>query len=166
MKYLALLAVLVPAIALAQDSETNCYTYGAGSTQCRTTERRTPQVVAPDIAGAFEQGRRNALARQALEQQAALAATERQNLELQNQLLQRQLDQQKQAISAEAAVVRLALVAFVEEQAKLPEPKRMQDTAEIGKRIAEIAHQMLGYDPSVEAFQLAVRQLQSSQKEE
>lgn len=95
MKYLALLAVLVPAIALAQDSETNCYTYGAGSTQCRTTERRTPQVVAPDIAGAFE-----------------------------------------------------------------------QDTAEIGKRIAEIAHQMLGYDPSVEAFQLAVRQLQSSQKEE
>jgi hypothetical protein len=164
MKNMLLLAALLPAIALAQDSQTNCYTYGEGSTQCRTTERQVPQVNAPDVVGAYQRGAQIAAQEQAVRQQAELIAAERRNVELQNQQLQQQIDQRQRAIAAEAAVVRQALVAFVEEQAALPVERRIRDETETAKRIAAIAQQMLGHEPSNEAFAMAAAQLRGAQE--
>ena len=161
MKYLTLTALLLPVAALAQDSQTTCVNTQPVST-CTTRSTAPPPVVnAPDIAGAFFQGMREAQQRQMLEQQAELAAAERHNVELQNQHLQQQLDEHQQLVAAEAAVIRQAFVAYVLERRKLPEEQRVQDPTTTAQRIGEIASGMLGHEPGAEAIALASKQLQT-----
>lgn len=158
---LILIAALVPAIAWSQDSRTDCVNTPPVSSCTTTSTTPRQQVTAPDVMGAFQRGAQQAQREQAQRQEAELAAEQLRTMQLQNQLLQQQIEQRKQIVSAEAAVIRQAFAAFLEEQWKLPQEQRMQDQTEIAQKIGAIAHSMLGHEPSAEAFALAANQLQA-----
>lgn len=167
MKYLVLLAALVPAIALAQDSQTTCVDTPPVNS-CTTRSSPQPQVNAPDLYGAFQRGVEDAARRQALEQEAALAAAQRRNLELQNQALQRQLTEGAKpaapdpaVVDIEARVLQSAFVALLQQQWELPEDRRISPDA-LALQASANAAKLVGHELHAESIVLATKRLEEA----
>jgi hypothetical protein len=153
MKYLLLIAVVLPAIALSQNSQTDCVNTPPIMSCTTTGTPPAPQVNAPDVIGAYQRGAQMAAQRQALERQAELAAERQRNLQLQNEILRQQIEDRTAArtseylLEAETAAVRRAYAQIYAEQKKLPEGERLSPDA-LTARVVEKSSADIGHRPS------------------
>jgi|SRR5690242_9405666 len=167
MRYVALIAILLPELALSQTAQTNCYQTAptappaSRSITCNTYispgfhppqaqwQDQLPRSNPNAFAEGWERSQAMIDRQRQMQQQAELAAAQRRNIELQNEVLRRQLAQQPndQMLGSDTAIMKSAYLDVLSDLPTRPL------TSELGIGAAAVARarEILGRDPHPQA---------------